>query len=146
MRLDRPIFLVMVLMGLALMARSTVALADPPPGRINGAYKVTVAGDFTGGGNVAIGGPNVNINVRVKDKQGNEMRLRARLDIIRGKFAGGGEIGGMPIVIDGRVDPPGRGNQVIREARLQINFRVIGDGRAGRLVGVRNGGGNGNGN
>ena len=112
--------------------------------QVNGSYKVKVAGDFIGGGNVAVGGPNVNINVTVEDLDGNVGRLRAQVNLVENRFAGTGTVMGRPMSIEGRIDPADAPGDRLRNARIVATFSDD-TGRHGRLVGSQNGGGNGGG-
>lgn len=109
--------------------------------RLNGSYKVTIRGAFTGEGTAAVGNRNVNINIpQARDAAGNRVHLHVRgaLDA-KGKFKATGTLRGAAVTVEGRIDPPGG---VVRKARLGADYEA-GELR-GRIMGERNGGGNGN--
>lgn len=108
---------------------------------IYGAYAVTVAGDHSGKGNAAVSAAGVTINVQLVDADGNKGHMVAtNLPLEKGRFFGTATMFGESVKISGRVDPPG--STIVDKPRLVATY-VTDSGKAGRLVGVRRGGGKG---
>lgn len=125
---------------IATALTGTAAEAARAPRNVNGSYKVKAVGYYTGEGNVAVGGTNVNVNVQVRDEAGGRGRLRAHLVLVKNRFVGVGTVMGRPVKIEGRVDPADMQGEALRTARFTATF-VDAAGNGSRVVGGRTGGG-----
>jgi hypothetical protein len=133
------------LLTLACAAATWTAFARPP-GRTDGSYNCIVAGDFTGEGKVSSNGngSSLSFDIQVRDKAGNVGQLVATVNVINNRFAGDGSVMGLPMKIQGRLDPADQGREQLRGQRLVATFRDNSK-HHGRITGSPRLRGNGNG-
>lgn len=133
---------------LACAAVTLVAFARQP-GSTVGSYNCIVGGDFSGDGNVYITSATIKLDIPIRDKDGRLGRLQAQVSVANNRFAGDGTVMGVPMKIQGRLDPADdqqRGEQ-LRGQRLVATFSDTAK-HHGRITGsprLRGGGSNGGG-
>ena len=136
-------------LGVALWVVLSGAPASAAGGpRQSGTFDIVVSGYYSGSGTALANRAAVSIEADVQDDAGNAYKLRAaglvrdpeRHNLFRGK----GTLGGMDVVIDGRIDAPDRRkSEVLKAGRIVFTFKVLANGRHGRGGGERTSGGSG---
>ena len=122
------------------------ALAKQKP-KQQGEYDITVSGYYRGTGKARASEDAVFIEATLKDDAGRPHKLTApalaRDPERHYLFSGRGSLGGMAVLIDGRVDvPDARKTDVLKAGRIVFTFKVISNGRHGRGGGEKRGNGN----
>src|SRR5436190_3044013 len=124
----------LLILASLLMLKPGVA-APPPNDDTQGAYKLIFRGCYTGTGNGVVTPKKVMIHGNVVDENGNRLNFIApNLDMENHRFHDQVTVGGVTIIITGRVDPSGG---ALRKARLNCTFTAGGMGY-GRVAGDHN--------